>query len=90
MQEVVLTQGTNSLHSEILFFCNPVLKERWGKTADRVIEYNQLTEKYTDKKENKLIFLIYKEIKKGEVGKSYMTNGRPPHIGEIFAHFPID
>jgi hypothetical protein len=43
MQEVVLTQGTNSLHSEILFFCNPVLKERGGETADRVIEYNQLT-----------------------------------------------
>ncbi len=29
----------------------------------------------TDKKENK-IFLIYKEIQKGAVAKSYMTNGR--------------
>jgi hypothetical protein len=29
---------------------------------------------YTDKKENK-IFLIYKEIQKGAVAKSYMTNG---------------
>jgi hypothetical protein len=28
----------------------------------------------TDKKENK-IFLIYKEIQKGAVAKSYMTNG---------------
>ncbi len=33
----------------------------------------------TDKKENK-IFLTYKEIQKGAVAKSYMTNGRPPHI----------
>jgi hypothetical protein len=32
-----------------------------------------LTE-YTDKKEN-LIFLIYKEIKNGEVAKSYMRKG---------------
>jgi hypothetical protein len=30
--------------------------------------------KYTDKKENK-IFLIYKEIQKGVVAKSYITNG---------------
>jgi hypothetical protein len=29
---------------------------------------------YTDKKENK-IFLIYKEIQKGAVAKSYMTDG---------------
>ncbi len=29
---------------------------------------------YTDKKENK-IFLRYKEIQKGAVAKSYMTNG---------------
>jgi hypothetical protein len=29
---------------------------------------------YTDKKENK-IFLIYKEIQKGAVAKSYITNG---------------
>ncbi len=29
---------------------------------------------HTDKKENK-IFLIYKEIQKGAVAKSYMTNG---------------
>jgi hypothetical protein len=28
----------------------------------------------TDKKENK-IFLIYKEIQKGSVAESYMTNG---------------
>ncbi len=28
---------------------------------------------YTDKKENK-IFLIFKEIQKGAVAKSYMTN----------------
>jgi hypothetical protein len=29
---------------------------------------------YTDKKENK-IFLIFKEIQKGAIAKSYMTNG---------------
>jgi hypothetical protein len=29
---------------------------------------------YTDKKENK-IFLIFEEIQKGAVAKSYMTNG---------------
>jgi len=32
MQEVVLTQGTNSLHSEILFFCTPLLKECGGNS----------------------------------------------------------
>jgi hypothetical protein len=42
---------------------------------------------YTDKKEN-LIFLIYKEIQKGAVAKSYMTNGLLIY-GEIFAHFLI-
>jgi hypothetical protein len=31
-------------------------------------------EPYTDKNENK-IFLIYKDIQKGSVAKSYMTNG---------------
>ncbi len=30
--------------------------------------------RHSDKKENK-IFLIYKEIQKGSVAKSYMTNG---------------
>jgi hypothetical protein len=34
----------------------------------------RLTIRYTDKKENK-IFLIFKEIQKGAVAKSYMTNG---------------
>jgi hypothetical protein len=29
---------------------------------------------YTDKKENKM-FLIYQEIQKGAVAKSYLTNG---------------
>jgi hypothetical protein len=42
---------------------------------------------YTDKKENK-IFLIYKEIQKEAVAKSYMTNGLLIY-GEIFAHFLI-
>jgi hypothetical protein len=41
----------------------------------------------TDKKENK-IFLIYKEIQKGSVAKSYMTNDLIIY-GEIFAHFLI-
>ncbi len=40
---------------------------------------------YTDKKENQ-IFLIYKEIQKGAVAKSYTTNGLLIY-GEIFAHF---
>jgi hypothetical protein len=38
MQEVVLSQGTNSLHSEILFYCSPLLKERGG-----VMQYMQYT-----------------------------------------------
>ncbi len=43
----------------------------------------------TDKKEKK-IFLIYKEIQKGVVAKSYMTNGLLIlYMGEIFAHFLI-
>jgi hypothetical protein len=33
----------------------------------------QLLCAYTDRKEN-IIFLIYKEIQKGAVAKSYMTN----------------
>jgi hypothetical protein len=41
----------------------------------------------TDKKENQ-IFLINKEIQKGAVAKSYMTNGLLI-CGEIFAHFLI-
>jgi hypothetical protein len=41
------------------------------------------------KKENQ-IFLIYKEILNGAVGKSYMTNGNGLLIyGEIFAYFLI-
>ncbi len=42
---------------------------------------------YTDKKDNK-IFLIYKEIQKGAVAKSYMTNGLLIY-DLIFAHFLI-
>jgi hypothetical protein len=37
-------------------------------------QQNQQVAWHTDKKENK-IFLIYKEIQKGAVAKSYMTNG---------------
>jgi hypothetical protein len=40
---------------------------------------------HTDKKENQ-IFLIYKEIQKGAVANSYMTNGLLIY-GEIFALF---
>jgi hypothetical protein len=43
--------------------------------------------KCTEKKENK-IFLTYKEIQKGVVAKSYMTNGLLIY-GEIFADFLI-
>ncbi len=42
------------------------------------------TNQFTDKKENQ-IFLIYKEIQRGAVAKSYMTNGLLIY-GEIFAH----
>ncbi len=46
---------------------------------------------YTDKKEN-TIFIIYKEVQKGEVAKSYMTNGLlrydlKVHKHEIFLIF---
>jgi hypothetical protein len=40
----------------------------------------------TDKKEN-LIFLIHKEIQKGSVAKSYMTNGLLIY-GENICAFP--
>jgi hypothetical protein len=40
---------------------------------------------YTDKRKNQ-ICLIYKEIQKGAVAKSYMINGLLLY-GEIFAHF---
>ncbi len=43
---------------------------------------------YVDDKENK-IYLIYKEIQKGEVAKSYMTNGLLIH-DRILAHFLIN
>ncbi len=36
--------------------------------------FSVLRKTYTDKKENEM-FLIYQEIQKGSVGKSYMTNG---------------
>jgi hypothetical protein len=42
---------------------------------------------HNDKKVNQ-IFLIYKEIQKGVVAKSYMTNGLLIY-GEIFANFLI-
>jgi hypothetical protein len=41
----------------------------------------------TDKKENK-IFLIYKDIQKGAVAKSYMTNGLLIHIWLNICAFP--
>jgi hypothetical protein len=42
---------------------------------------------HTDKKENK-VFLIYKEVQKGAVAKSYTTNGLLIY-DEIFVHFLI-
>jgi hypothetical protein len=42
---------------------------------------------YTNKKEKKS-FLIFKEIQKGSVAKSYMTSGLLIY-GQIFAHFLI-
>jgi hypothetical protein len=44
------------------------------KQQNHVSKRNTVLNHYTDKKENK-IFLIYKEIQKGAVAKSYMTNG---------------
>ncbi len=42
-----------------------------------------MVHKYTDKKENK-IFLVYKEIKRDQGAKSYMTNGLTSYIGKNF------
>ena len=42
MQEVVLSQGTNSLHSEILFFCNPVLKEQLMGFTQYSVVFNSI------------------------------------------------
>jgi hypothetical protein len=39
-----------------------------------LMSWSSEAEGYTDKKDNK-IFLIYKEIQKGSVAKSYMANG---------------
>jgi hypothetical protein len=49
---------------------------RWGGSPLPVIKkWKKTTKKqYTDKKEKKS-FLIYKEILKGAIAKSYMTNG---------------
>jgi hypothetical protein len=40
----------------------------------RKVREKKVNEEYTDKKENR-IFVICKEIQKGAVAKSYMTNG---------------
>jgi hypothetical protein len=37
----------------------------------------------TDKKKKNQILLIYKEIQKGSVGKSYMTDGRKSNFSHI-------
>jgi hypothetical protein len=42
---------------------------------------------YTDKKENKT-FLIFKEIQKGAVAKSYMTNGLLMYVGKYLRFSP--
>ncbi len=55
------------------------LSER-GKRCPQSIQY-------TDKKEENIL-LIYKEIQKGAVAKSYMTNGLLIY-GAIFVHFLI-
>jgi hypothetical protein len=41
---------------------------------EQFLKLSQLLGCHTDKKEHE-VFLIYKEIKKGSVAKSYMTNG---------------
>jgi hypothetical protein len=43
--------------------------------------------RYTDKKEKLFPHILYKEIQKGAVAKSYMTNG-PLIYDQIYAHFP--
>ncbi len=58
----------------------------WIQEAYKLRIHRILT-RYTDKKEIKM-FLIYKEIQKGAVAKSYMTNGLLIY-GEISAHFLI-
>jgi hypothetical protein len=50
--------------------------------------YSSPVHLYTDKKENE-IFLVNKEIQKGAVAKSYMTNGLLIYIPQIFPHFFI-
>jgi hypothetical protein len=45
-----------------------------GTKKSKKTDFTNETEGYTDKNENKF-FLIYKEIQKGAVGKSDMTNG---------------
>jgi hypothetical protein len=45
-----------------------------GQSPENVLTYHPFYPFYTDRKEKK-IFLIYKEIQKGAVAKSYLTNG---------------
>jgi hypothetical protein len=68
-------------------FCTAPAKKLHSGTAH--IKYRTFLElwKCTDEKENQ-IFLIYKEIQKGLVAKSYMTNGLLI-FGYIFARYLI-
>jgi hypothetical protein len=45
-----------------------------GESPENVLKYHPFYPFYTPKKENQ-IFLLYKEIQKGAVAKSYLTNG---------------
>jgi hypothetical protein len=66
--------------------------KKWVRRRTRLRQHyrrsvDKLAGKYNDKKENKT-FIIYKEILKGAVAKSYMTNGLLIY-DLIFAHFLI-
>ncbi len=69
-------------------YLNPLLSIKYtpGCFADSRTR-DLLCGKHTYKKKKKN-FLIYKEIKKGAVAKSYITNGLLIY-GEIFAYFLI-
>jgi hypothetical protein len=50
--------------------------------------YSEYGNMHTDKKDNN-IFLIYKEMQKGAVAKSYMTNGFLIHMTKYLHIFLI-
>ncbi len=90
ISEIFRLEGLSQHKSQVIYrvgFFIAKIGKYWHALRFFSSKLNQYC--YTDKKEEKQIFLIYKEIQKGSVEKSYMTNGLlSPHIWFIIFTLP--